>query len=98
MTGIELTAGIITASKFIFMDILLVIIIIIVMQPILQYICNYFKIGYDDSDNKDTKTRSDLSVHTDHKTNLQYLSHPKGGLIPRLDKNGKHMRVYPKKH
>lgn len=37
--------------------------------------------------------RSGMRLHTDHLTGLQYLSAPGGGLTPRLDANGRHMRV-----
>lgn len=42
----------------------------------------------DDSDDPDGP-RSDLTVHTDHLTGVQYLSGPRGGLILRVDANGK---------
>lgn len=49
----------------------------------------------DDSD-KSFFTRSGMVLYTDYKTGLQYFS--TGGLfgkqlIPRLDENGKHMKV-----
>lgn len=43
-----------------------------------------------DSPNK----RSGMGLYTDHKTGLQYLRAGWfGGLTPRLDANGKHMRA-----
>lgn len=42
----------------------------------------------DDSD-KDADNRSNLIVHTDYKTGVQYLSTRGGGITPRLDKDGK---------
>lgn len=47
--------------------------------------------GRDDTDGP--KERSNMRLHTDHRTGLQYLSAPGGGLTPRLDAAGKHMRV-----
>lgn len=35
--------------------------------------------------------RSGMGLHTDHETGCQYLSHPRGGLTPRLDSTGKHI-------
>lgn len=46
----------------------------------------------DDSD-KNFFTRSGMSVYTDYKTGLQYLGGSKGGIIPRLDENGKHIKI-----
>lgn len=45
----------------------------------------------DDTDSP--SARSNMRLHTDHRTGLQYLSAPGGGLTPRLDAAGKHMRV-----
>ena len=45
-------------------------------------------------DDTDGAERSGLRLHTDHKTGLQYLSTGRGGgLTPRLDENGNHMKV-----
>lgn len=45
----------------------------------------------DDSD-VDFWNRSGFSVHTDNKTGLQYISVPFGGITPRLNVDGTHMR------
>lgn len=45
----------------------------------------------DDSD-KDFWHRSGLQINTDYKTGYQYLS-KFGGLTPRLDANGNHMKI-----
>jgi hypothetical protein len=37
--------------------------------------------------------RSGLGLLTDHKTGLQYLSTARGGVTPRLDPDGKHMKA-----
>ena len=64
---------------------------LIMIMFIIAGIMMVFDIGVDDTD-KDGKDRSGMSLHTDYKTGLQYLS--KGSaLIPRLDINGKHMRI-----
>jgi len=34
-----------------------------------------------------------MRLHTDHLTGLQYLSAPGGGITPRLDRDGRHMRA-----
>jgi len=52
--------------------------------------------GRDDTDSRETKQRSGLSLYTDYGTGCQYI---KAGLfgktIPRLDKNGKHICIKP---
>ena len=45
----------------------------------------------DATDNQATGARSGLWLSTDYGTGCQYLHSPKGGLMPRLDKAGKHM-------
>ena len=48
----------------------------------------------DDTDNPVTKTRSGLSLYTDHGTGCQYLKAGMfGNLIPRLDENGNQICV-----
>lgn len=47
-----------------------------------KYLYKKYPIEMDDSD-KSASERSGLSVHVDHKTGVEYLSHPKGGLIRR---------------
>lgn len=49
-----------------------------------------FGIGYDDTDKP--PHRSGLAIKTDHGTGLQYLTTAKGGITPRLDAQGNHMR------
>lgn len=53
---------------------------------------NGFNIGLDDSD-LDSRHRSGLAISTDYKTGLQYLRTPGGGITPRLDTNGNHMKA-----
>lgn len=48
-------------------------------------------LGTDDTD-PSFWNRSGLTVYTDNKTKLQYLSTGSGGITPRLDKFGKHMK------
>lgn len=46
-----------------------------------------------DSTDKSYWNRSGLSLYTDHKTGLQYLKAGMlGGITPRMDANGQHMR------
>lgn len=59
---------------------------------LIVFIAWLFYTPTDDSDKSFFK-RSGLAVHTDYKTGLQYLRAPWGGVVPRLDKDGKHMRV-----
>ena len=63
---------------------ILIIIVLIVM------IRNWSGSGVDSTD-KSRWNRSGITLQTDAKTGLQYLSCG-GGLTPRLDKQGKHMR------
>lgn len=49
----------------------------------------YTDIGRDDTD--PPGDRSDLKILTDHLTGCQYLTTGKGGITPRLDKDGRHM-------
>lgn len=64
---------------------------------------NYFILGItvagliicfktDDTDKSFFK-RSGVHLYTDYKTGLQYLGDVKGGITPRLDAKGKHMRI-----
>jgi hypothetical protein len=45
----------------------------------------------DDSD-KGFFHRSGFYIRTDHKTGLQYIEGTHGGIYPRLDENGKHLK------
>lgn len=45
----------------------------------------------DDTDGP--KERSNMRLHTDHKTGLQYLNAPGGGLTPRMGVDGKQMQI-----
>ena len=47
---------------------------------------DFFSAPYDDTDPPDG--RSNLELHTDCLTGLQYLSSFRGGLTPRLDREG----------
>jgi hypothetical protein len=55
---------------------------------------NYTGYGVDDSD-RDGWHRSGVSVITDHKTGLQYLSTWTGGITPRLAPDGTQLRASP---
>jgi len=48
----------------------------------------------DDTDQRGwCKKVSGLMLYTDYGTGLQYLGNPLGGITPRMDADGKHMRV-----
>lgn len=50
-----------------------------------------FSVPYDTTDDTTNKTRSGLSLYTDHLTGCQYLrAGIFGGITPRLTANGKH--------
>lgn len=44
-----------------------------------------------DSSDPEGSGRSGLRPHTDNLTGCQYLSHPSGGITPRLAASGKHL-------
>lgn len=46
--------------------------------------------GMDGTDDRETGQRSGMALRTDHGTGCQYLESAKGGITPRLDRNGKH--------
>lgn len=48
----------------------------------------------DDSD-LNPEHRSGMKVFTDYKTGLQYLASPYGGIIQRMDVNGRQMSIHP---
>lgn len=52
---------------------------------------NYFRVGYDDSDNHKAGIRSGVAVHTDNLTGCQYLSTRGGGITPRVTRTGMHI-------
>ena len=55
------------------------------------FIIGVFDYGTDDTD-KDGFNRSNMELLTDYGTGLQYL-YRNGALIPRVDKNGNHIRI-----
>lgn len=61
---------------------------IVVLVFFLTLMSNFFKVGWDSTDGE---SRSGLGLHTDNLTGCQYLSSPRGGLVPRSDKNGTHI-------
>lgn len=50
-------------------------------------------LSLDSTDDHNTGARSGMRVFIDHGTGLQYLNTWGGGLTPRLDVDGKHMRI-----
>lgn len=61
--------------------ILLILLIVLVLVPILS--------PYDDTDDRENRQRSGMYLFTDHGTGCQYLGRILGGLVPRLDQDGK---------
>lgn len=61
--------------------------IVILVWTLVEVAYNASSMGRDDTDDP-TGKRSNLQVHTDHLTGVQYLSGPRGGLVPRLDATG----------
>ena len=49
-------------------------------------------LGTDDSD-ASAWSRSGLRLHTDHLTGCQYFQAPNGGLLQRLDRDGRHICI-----
>lgn len=49
---------------------------------------DYFRVGYDVTDDKQSGKRSNLELHTDYGSGCQYLSTKGGGIIQRLDQSG----------
>jgi hypothetical protein len=45
----------------------------------------------DDTDTE--KNRSGMRLHTDYRTGYQYVSAMGGGITPRINSNGEHMKV-----
>lgn len=70
------------------------ILILIAAIVVISLVANYYRWGYDDTDDKRPGKmfgeRSGLTLYTDHQTGVQYV---KGGLFgnttPRLDRDGK---------
>jgi len=80
----DYTNGVIKAINKKLWYVLIIVVIIIIMR-------NWSGSGVDSTD-KSGWNRSGITLHTDVKTGLQYLSGDNGGLTPRLDKQGKHMK------
>jgi len=64
------------------------VLIFLVLSLVLKFVSGYFGWWTDDSD-KSGFDRSGLSIKTDHKTGVQYLSDGKGGMMVRVDQDGK---------
>lgn len=79
--GYDITLGI----SFAISKLLIILVIFI-------FLFNLFNLGTDNTDHSGFK-RSNLQLHTDALTGLQYLSTKNGALIPRLNKNGKHISI-----
>ncbi|MCE9566242.1 MAG: DUF6440 family protein [Planctomycetes bacterium] len=76
-------------------DVLLSLVAVILLAILLT---NVFRDGIFARNETDSPTRrSDLTIFSDYGTGYQYLGVPLSGLTPRLDKDGKPMRVEPEK-
>lgn len=64
-----------------------IVVIVAILALIGNAIRNRFDINTDDTD-YDGRNRSGLSLHTDAKTGVQYLSDGKGGMHVRIGTNG----------
>jgi hypothetical protein len=64
---------------------------LVLIVLVIAVVRNVWDVGTDDSD-QSGRNRSGVSVSTDHKTGLQYLLTPGGGITPRLNIDGRHMR------
>ncbi len=62
----------------------------VIIGMLLMFAINTWR-GRDDTDGP--KERSNMRLHTDHKTGLQYLSAPGGGLTPRMGVDGKQLQI-----
>lgn len=69
----------------------------LILYGIISGIIAFFGIGVDDSD-FDKYTRSGVEVITDYKYGTQYLKTVEGHIVPRLDKDGKHVVVVSNIH
>jgi len=58
---------------------------------------DFFRDGYDDTDQPEEegmkRSGSDLHIKYDYGTGLQYIVAPFGGITPRLDADGNHMKI-----
>lgn len=63
---------------------------IAIIFTLLLQLVNWFQVGYDDTDNHETNTRSGLALHIDYGTGCHYLSN-QNSLIPRVDDLGNHI-------
>ena len=61
---------------------------LIIFVFLLTLVLNFFKVGWDSTDGE---SRSGLGLHTDNLTGCQYLSSPRGGLVPRFGNDGSHL-------
>ncbi len=61
---------------------------IVVFVFFLTLVLNFFKVGWDSTDGE---SRSGLGLHTDNLPGCQYLSSPRGGLVPRFGNDGIHL-------
>ncbi len=66
-----------------------ILIIIIILTSVVSLVLDYFRIGFDSTDDHENGKRSDLKVHVDYGTGCEYLRARGGSLTPRLGPDGK---------
>jgi len=82
--GYDLAQGMIAAFYTEILDLLKFALKWIAITMVIILLMNAFDIGTDDSDDGGWN-RSGMSIHTDHKTGIQYLSTKNGGMIRRAE-------------
>ena len=85
--------NLIETEKKIMIKMILAVLSSWVLLTWLMHILTVSLIGYDNTDNKTTKTRSKMGLYTDYGTGNQYLSTIFSGLVPRLDASGKQVNI-----
>ena len=76
-----------SAFKYLLIFLFVFLIMFIFILSIFNSIYNWSSLNRDDTDGE---KRSNMQLHTDHKTGCQYLSVNGGGLTPRLNADGSH--------
>lgn len=79
--GYEFTMGAIKALST-------TLIAVIVFVTVVGAAISYFRLGFDDTDNRLTGKRSDLRLYIDYGTGRQYVRASGGSITPRLSSDG----------
>lgn len=77
--------------QFIKKDLLWSLAGIVVVFAIFKYAADFFNIGFENTDNYETNTRSKMALRIDHGTGCHYLESSKGHLIKRRTSDGSHL-------